>query len=87
MFDLRAHGHGRYLEAREDMRSETLLLAKQAKQYVLGADVFVPEAVRLLLCEIDRLLRRCGEALNHRLRISVGRGLRNRHRAVADQRE
>ena len=49
----------------EDARSEALLLAQQAEQDVLGADVIVLENPGLLLGEDDHLPGPFGEALKH----------------------
>ena len=47
--DLRAHPFDGDVEGLEDASGETLLLAKQTEQDVLGADVVVLERPRLLL--------------------------------------
>ena len=58
------------VERLEDAGSEALLLAKQAQQDVLGADVVVLERPRLVLCENDDLPCAFGESLEQVLRPS-----------------
>ena len=53
------------VERLEHARGETLLLAEQAEQDVLGADVVVLEDAGLLLGEDDHLAGPFGEALEH----------------------
>ena len=53
------------VERLEDARSETLLLAQQAEEDVLGTDVVVLEDAGLLLGEDDHLPGPFGEALKH----------------------
>ena len=63
--DLRAHALDGDVEALEHARGETLLLAQQAEQDVLGADVVVLERPRLLLRENDHLPGPFCESLEH----------------------
>ena len=53
------------VERLEHARGETLLLAQQAEQDVLGADVVVLERAGLVLCEDDDLAGSLCEALEH----------------------
>ena len=61
--DLRAHLLDGDVERVEHARGETLLLAEQAEQDVLGADVVVLERTGLVLCEDDDLACSLGESL------------------------
>jgi hypothetical protein len=63
--DLRAHALDGDVERLEDARGEALLLAEQAEQDVLGADVVVLERPRLLLGEDDHLAGSFCESLEH----------------------
>jgi hypothetical protein len=54
------------IELEEDTRSHTLVLACQAEQDVLSADVVVLVQARLVLGQDDDLSRALGEALEHR---------------------
>ena len=63
--DLRAHLLHRDVERVEHARSEPLLLAQQAEQDVLGADVVVLERAGLVLREDDDLSGTLGESLEH----------------------
>ena len=60
--DLRAHLFDRDVEGLEHPRRETLFLAEQPEQDVLGADVVVLERPRLVLCEDDDLASPFSEA-------------------------
>ena len=60
--DLRAHLLDRDVERLEHAGGETLLLAEQAEQDVLGADVVVLERPRLVLREDDDLASPFSEA-------------------------
>jgi hypothetical protein len=62
---LLAGGVERHAEAGERRKGEPLLLAKQAEQEVLTADVAVSERPGLVLCEDDDLSGTFGEALEH----------------------
>jgi hypothetical protein len=53
------------VERLEDARGESLLLAQQAEEDVLSADVVVLENPGLLLGEDDHLASPFGEALKH----------------------
>ena len=79
---LRAHPFDGDVEGLEDAGGETLLLAEQAEQDVLGADVVVLERPRLLLGEDDDLAGSLGESLEQKIpllgrtrlaRVSTGR--------------
>ena len=63
--DLRAHALDGDVEGLEDAGGEALLLAQQAEQDVLGADVVVLERPRLLLGEDDHLAGPLCESLEH----------------------
>ena len=63
--DLRAHALDGDVEALEHAGCETLLLAQQPEQDVLGADVVVLERPRLLLREDDHLAGAFCESLKH----------------------
>src|SRR3712207_944050 len=63
--DLRAHPLDGDVEALEDAGGQTLLLAQQSEQDVLGADVVVLERSRLLLGEDDHLAGPLCESLEH----------------------
>ncbi len=63
--DLRANLLDGDVERLEDARGETLLLAEQAEQDVLGADVVVLEGAGLVLGENDDLAGPLREALEH----------------------
>src|SRR5918999_858977 len=54
------------VEALEDARGETLLLAQEAEEDVLGADVVVLQGAGLVLCEDDDLAGSLREALEQR---------------------
>ena len=74
--DLRAHALDGDVEALEDAGGEALLLAEQAEQDVLGADVVVLERPRLLLRENDHLAGSFCESLEHAAAsFLLGRGL------------
>ena len=60
--DLRAHLFDRDVEGLEHPRRETLFLAEQPEQDVLGADVVVLERPRLVLRENDDLASPFSEA-------------------------
>ena len=60
------------VERLEDARSESLLLAQQAEEDVLGTDVVVLEDAGLFLGENDHLPGPFGEALKHCVCLSVG---------------
>jgi hypothetical protein len=62
---LRTHVLDGDVERLEQASRETLLLAQQAEQDVLGADVVVVEPPRLVLRQHDDLARPLGEALEH----------------------
>ncbi len=64
--DLRAHPFDGDVEGLENPRGEALLLAQQAEQDVLGADVIVLEGARLLLGQDDYLASSLGESLKQR---------------------
>ena len=70
--DLRAHALDGDVEALEHARGQALLLAQQAEQDVLGADVVVLERPRLLLRENDHLAGPFCESLEHRVIPSCG---------------
>ena len=61
--DLRAHLLDRDVERLEHARGETFLLAQQAEQDVLRADVVVLQGARLVLREDDDLASPFGESL------------------------
>src|SRR5438105_420375 len=61
--DLGAHLVEGDVERPKHRRRDPVLLAEQAEQQVLGADVAVPEGARFLLPEDDRLPCSLGEAL------------------------
>ena len=63
--DLRAHLLDRDVERLEHPRGETLLLAQQPEQDVLGADVVVLQRPGFVLCEDDDLASSFGESLEH----------------------
>ena len=63
--DLRAHALDGDVERLEHAGREALLLAQQAEQDVLGADVVVLERPRLLLGEDDHLAGSFCESLEH----------------------
>ena len=63
--DLRAHLLDRDVERLEHARGEPFLLAQQAEQDVLRADVVVLERARLVLGEDDDLSGSFGETLEH----------------------
>ena len=63
--DLRAHLLDGDVERLEHARGETLLLAQEPEQDVLGADVVVLERPRLVLREDDDLASPFGESLEH----------------------
>ena len=63
--DLRAHALDGDVEALQHARGETLLLAQQAEEDVLGADVVVLERARLLLRENDHLPGPFCKSLEH----------------------
>src|SRR3712207_1850486 len=63
--DLRAHPLDGDVQALQDTGREALLLAKEAEQDVLGADVVVLEGPRLLLGEDDHLTCSLCESLEH----------------------
>ena len=65
--DLRAHLLDGDVERLEDARRETLLLAQQPEQDVLGADVVVLQRASLVLGEDDDLACSLGEAFEHKL--------------------
>ncbi len=71
--DLGADLLHRDVEALEHAGGEPLLLAKEAEQDVLGADVVVLEGAGLVLGENDDLPGSLGEALEQGLRILSGR--------------
>src|SRR5262249_30505930 len=71
--DLRANLLDGDVEALEDAGRKTLLLAQQAEQDVLGADVVVLERTGLVLSENDHLACPLGEPLEHEGHI-VARG-------------
>jgi hypothetical protein len=78
--DLRAHLLDRDVEGLEDAGGEPLLLAQQAEQDVLGADVVVLQSARLVLSEDDDLAGSLGEAFEQfrslsRLSQTLTRGL------------
>ena len=60
------------LEALQHAGRKALLLAEQAKQDVLGADVVVLEGPRLFLGQYDHLAGALGEAFEHRASILLG---------------
>src|SRR5581483_9866660 len=68
--DLCAHLLDRDVERLEDARGETLLLAQQAEEDVLGADVVVLERPRLVLREYDDLASPFSESLEHSATLS-----------------
>ena len=68
--DLRPHFLHRDVERLEYPRRETLFLAKQAEQDVLGADVVVLERPGLVLCEDDDLASPFSEAFEQFPRLS-----------------
>ena len=68
--DLRADALDGDVEGLEDAGREALLLAKQAEQDVLGADVVVLESPRLLLGEDDYLAGSLCESLEHSVSLS-----------------
>src|SRR5262249_43519848 len=74
--DLRAHLLDGDVEPLEDAGRKALLLAQQAEQDVLGADVVVLQRTRLVLCEDDDLAGSFGEAFEHVLPLSATRTLR-----------
>src|SRR5207253_2371196 len=53
------------VERLEHARGKALLLAQEAEQDVLGADVVVLEGARLVLCEDNDLASSLGEAFEH----------------------
>ena len=55
-----------HFESVEHARRDALLLAQQAEQQVLGADVVVLQGPRLFLREDDDLTGAFGEAFEHR---------------------
>ena len=63
--DLRANLLDRDVEGLEHPRRETLFLAKQPEQDVLGADVVVLQRPGLVLCEDDDLASPFSEAFEH----------------------
>ena len=63
--DLSAHALDRDVQRLEDARSQTLLLAEQAEQDVLGADVVVLERPRFFLSQDDYLAGSLCESLEH----------------------
>ncbi len=80
--DLRAHPFDGDVEGLEHAGGQSLLLAEQAEQDVLGADVVVLESPRLLLGEDDDLAGSLGESLEQKIpllgrtrlaRVSTGR--------------
>src|SRR5262249_39029699 len=74
--DLRTHLLDGDVERLEDAGSEALLLAQQAEQDVLGADVVVLERACLVLCENNDLAGSFGETFEHVLPLSANRTLR-----------
>jgi len=62
---LPAHLLERHVELVERARRQPLLLAQQAEQHVLGADVVVAQGARFLLGEDHGLPSPFGEALEH----------------------
>ena len=83
--DLSAGGCSRRIDRRHDLRAnefdgdsqsaqhaggESLLLAQQAEQDVLGADVVVLQRPRLFLRELDHVPGRLGESLEHHASIA-----------------
>src|SRR5919204_302554 len=69
--DLRADALDGDVEGLEDPGGQALLLAKQAEQDVLGADVVVLEGPRLLLREDDYLAGSLCESLEHSVSCSL----------------
>ena len=63
--DLGAHALDGDVERLEDAGRQTLLLAQQAEQDVLGADVVVLERASFLLGEDDHLAGSLCESLEH----------------------
>src|SRR5262249_51397148 len=63
--DLLPHSLGAHAERLEHARCQALVLAQQAEEEVLGADVAVAERPRLVLREDDDLAGPLGEPLEH----------------------
>jgi len=70
--DLRTNALDGDVERLEHACGEPLLLAEEAEQDVLGADVVVLENAGLLLSEDDHLAGPFGEALEHGVILLVG---------------
>src|SRR5439155_3226808 len=75
---LRAHLLDGHVERVEHPAGDPLLLAQQAEQDVLGADVVVLQRARLVVGEDDHLAGALGEALEHRYRYSRARASTSR---------
>jgi len=69
--DLRAGSLGRDAQRLEHAPRYAVLFAKQPEQQVLGADVPVLQAARLLLRQRDDLACSTGEAIEHRRRLAM----------------